>query len=322
MDVRDVIAWVLAGVNVWLLLRHFHLVRQLARVNDILAKISGGNYNLRFRVPTTNPLMKRLSANLNGLVDQFQQTLKRIHYLEHARKKMLAYLSHDLRTPLAAMLGYVEVLRTDHSLTPEERAEYLGIVFQRGTKLAEMLKDFFEFARLQAEESPLSLEPVDLAEKAREALLLVYPEATRVGVVAKVEIPERPVWAWANARAVDRVLHNLLVNALRHGKDGGVVGVAVREENDRVWVDVWDGGKGIEKQDLPYIFDPFYTGTRSRDAGRQGSGLGLAIVKHLVEKQQGTVTVSSVPGKRTTVSFALRRVVEDALPLRGKVRNL
>jgi len=164
-----------------------------------------------------------------------------------------------LRTPLAAMLGYVEALRTDHTLTPEERAEYLDIVFQRGTKLNEMLNDFFEFTRLEAEETPLTVEPVDLAEKAREALLLVYPEAARAGVVPKAEIPERPVWAWANAHAVDRVLHNLLVNALRHGKDGGVVGVAVREEGDRVWVAVWDGGKGIEKHDLPYIFDPIST---------------------------------------------------------------
>lgn len=318
----DLIAWVLAGVNVWVLFRYRSLVRQVEQVNDILAKISGGNYNLRFRMPMNNPQMKRLRANLNGLVDQFQQTLKRIHYLEQARKTMLAYLSHDLRTPLAAMLGYVEAVRTDNTLTPAERAEYLEIVSQRGAKLAEMLNDFFEFTRLEADETPLPLEPLDLAEKVREALLLVYPEATQAGVVPEVKIPGHPVWVWANARAVDRILHNLLVNALRHGKDGGVIGVAVREEGERAWVDVWDRGRGIDKRDLPYIFDPFYTRGRSREEARQSSGLGLTIVKHLVEKQQGKVTASSVPWKRTTVSFSLRRMTEEGGNRNGKVRNL
>ncbi|MDI4647735.1 sensor histidine kinase [Cohnella hashimotonis] len=291
----------------YLFVRQRRLVRELGRVRRTTEEIRTGNLNLRYRLPAPRRLVEELSGELNRLIDYFQQTTERMLVLEDERKRMIASLSHDLRTPLTSLLGYIEALRNDASLTAEERSEFLCIAADKGNSLLERLQSFFELARLEADDAPPDLRPMNLTDTVQEVLLGFYPDFQKAGIEPSVRLPASPLYVMADGGGVRRILENLLSNALRYGKDGGEIGVAVREEEDFAAVDVWDRGRGIPPADLPRVFERFYTGEDSRNASLRGTGLGLAIARNLVEKQGGRISVSSRPGEKTVFSFSLHK---------------
>lgn len=302
-------AWAIALglLCAFLVARHVYIAGELRAIIRTAEDIRQGNLNRRFHVHTSHRLLQQLGGALNGLVDQFQRMTERTLYLEEARKRMIANMSHDLRTPLTSLLGYVEALQRDGNLTAEEAAQYLDIIAAKGRRMAELVEEFFELAKLEAEDEPIQLQRINLCEQVREAVLSFYHQFMQAGITPDLKIPEKPLYVKGDSNSIERIMNNLLANALRYGKDGGVIGVAVREEADRVRVDVWDRGRGIAEKDLPFIFDRLYTGETSRNAMLQGTGLGLTIAKKLVERQQGEIAVSSVPDEKTTFSFWLRK---------------
>ncbi|MDI3329075.1 MAG: HAMP domain-containing sensor histidine kinase [Alicyclobacillaceae bacterium] len=302
-------AWAIAlgFLCAFLVARHVTIAGELRAIIRTAEDIRQGNLNRRFHVHTSHRLLQQLGGALNGLVDQFQRMSERTLYLEEARKRMISNMSHDLRTPLTSLLGYVEALQRDGNLTAEEAAQYLDIIAAKGRRMAELVEEFFELAKLEAEDEPIQLQKINLCEQVREAVLSFYHQFMQAGITPDLQIPEEPLYVRGDSNSIERIMNNLLANALRYGKDGGVIGVAVREEADRVRVDVWDRGRGIAEKDLPFIFDRLYTGEASRNAMLQGTGLGLTIAKKLVERQQGEIAVSSVPDEKTTFSFWLRK---------------
>jgi len=293
--------------GLYLVLRHCLLRRNLTQLIRATREIRGGNLNMRYRVVTSDRDLSDLGGELNRMVDYFQSTYERIQFLEEERKRMIANISHDLRTPLTALLGYLEALRGDATLSAAERERFLGIAADKGSALLALLQDFFELARLESDESEPNLRRVDLTESVRESLAEFYPQFVKAGINPTIVIPEFPVYGMANASFLTRILNNLFSNALRYGSDGGEIGVEVREEAGDVWVDVWDRGRGIPATDLPYIFERLYTGEASRNSALQGTGLGLTIAKNLVEQQGGRITAASSPNIKTVISFSVRR---------------
>ncbi|HZD59784.1 MAG TPA: ATP-binding protein, partial [Anaerolineae bacterium] len=132
-------------------------------------------------------------------------------------------------------------------------------------------------------------------------------DCAQAGITPELQIPDKPLYIWGDPYSVERILENLLSNAIRYGRSGGIIGVGLREGPDKIWIDVWDRGRGIPPYDLPYIFDRLYTAESSRNSALQGSGLGLAITKRLVEKQHGEIFVESTPHEKTTFSFYLNK---------------
>ncbi|WP_199615454.1 sensor histidine kinase [Paenibacillus alkalitolerans] len=220
---------------------------------------------------------------------------------------MIASISHDLRTPLTSLLGYIEAMRCDHSLTDEEKHKFIEIAADKGNALLERLQEFFELAKSEADDSQPELHKVNVTDFIQEVLLGFYPEFQKAAITPAIHIPDFPCFVMADRAQLRRVLENLLSNALRYGQEGKEIGIAVREETDFVWVDIWDRGQGIPAQDLPRVFERFYTGETSRNASLRGTGLGLTIAKNLVEKQGGRITVSSKPGEITVFSFGLNK---------------
>lgn len=218
---------------------------------------------------------------------------------------MITHLSHDLRTPLTAILGYVEFMQTDKTLTEATRQHYFQIISSKGNKLETLIRDFFELSKLEADDELLNPERINIIDKIQEAILSFYHQFQLVQLSPQLQLPEHPIYVWGNGHSIDRIMNNLLSNSLRYGVEGGMIGIRVREEEERVWIDVWDQGQGISETDLPYIFERLYTGKASRNAVQQGNGLGLTITKKLVEKQQGEIHVDSIPNQKTSFSFYL-----------------
>ncbi|MBB3131018.1 signal transduction histidine kinase [Paenibacillus rhizosphaerae] len=301
----QIFAVLLLLVCMYLVFQHRHLLQEIKRITGTTEAIRAGNLNLRYRLHRSRKPVQDLGGELNRLLDDVQQTFERTQFLEDERKRMIASISHDLRTPLTSLLGYMEALRDDMTLTAEEKRSFIGIASDKGDALLERLQEFFELAKLEADDSPAELHKMNLTDIVQEVLLGFYPDFQKAGLTPTLRIPDSPQYVKGDRLYIRRILENLVSNALRYGQEGKEIGIAIREETDFVWVDVWDRGKGISSQDLPRVFERFYTGMPSRNASLRGTGLGLTITKNLVEKQGGQISVSSKPGEKTMFSFSL-----------------
>ncbi|MBX4261958.1 HAMP domain-containing histidine kinase [Clostridium estertheticum] len=288
-----------------LIFNNIYFSKQINEINRTLEKIKGGNFNIRVRFYSSTKGIQNLGVNLNYIIDEFQRIAEKKQYLEESRKKMVANISHDLRTPLTSILGYLEALQKDSKLNDKEKKYFLDIVYSKSQKLYSLLEEFFRFSKIEAEDVLIKVEKINLTNMIQDVLVGFYQEFVNENIEPIIEIAEKDFFVWGDSKAIDRILSNLLINALRYGKDEKMIGIKVRGENSMVWVDIWNGGAGIAEKDIPYIFDRLYIGETSRNGKFHGSGLGLAIVKKLVERLKGEVLVNSILNEKTTFSFSL-----------------
>jgi len=263
----------------------------------------GNNVNIRFR--DSAPALHALCYELNQLMNQVQEITAHAKQLEEERKQMISNISHDLRTPLTSLLGYVEVILADNTLSQEEKNNYLRIVAERGKNLSQLIDQFFELAKIETEES-IQVEKVDIVSFVKEIAVSYYYEFEKVKVQPKLNLPDKPLHMLIDLRLFRRIIENLLNNAIRYGSSGGMIGISLWEEEGMVCLEVWDNGIGIPAEDLPHLCDRFYTGKQARTHGSQGSGLGLTIVQKLVQKHRGELLITSIPHERT--SFICRLI--------------
>jgi signal transduction histidine kinase len=234
---------------------------------------------------------------------------------EQARRDLIADISHDLRTPLVAMRGYLELLvaRGD-SLSAEDRKRYAAIALRQSEHLGRLVDDLFELAKLDFRGLVLDCEPFAVGELASDVVQKFALAASARGVALEVAVAADTPPLEADLRLVERVLENLVGNALGHTPAGGRVEVRVASSAVGVELQVIDTGAGIPAEALPFVFDRHYRGAASGegDVG-EGAGLGLAIAKKIVELHGGSIRVESEPrrGSRFVIDLPSRR---DAAP--------
>jgi signal transduction histidine kinase len=217
----------------------------------------------------------------------------------------VAQVSHDLRTPLAALHGYLETLKLkEDALTPEQRADYFAIVLRQSEHLTRLVGELFELAKLEAQEASPHCEPFSLPELVQDVVQKFQLKADESEVNLAMELDADLPLVSADIALVERVLDNLIDNALTHTPAGGTVRVPVRRDAHQVILCVADTGKGIAEQDLPRIFDRYYQAT-SQHSGNGHAGLGLTIARRIVELHGSELGVRSRPGEGTTFAFGL-----------------
>lgn len=288
-----------------LIFRNIYFSNQINEINRTLQHIKDGNFNIRVRFYSGSKGIRNLGINLNSIIDEFQCMAEKKEYLDESRKKMVSNISHDLRTPLTSILGYLEALHKDSKLNNKEKKYFLDVVYSKSQTLYSLLEEFFQISKLEAEDVLIKVEKINLTNMVQEALVGFYQEFTNEKIEPIIEISEKDFFVWGDSKAIDRILSNLLINALRYGKEQKIIGIKMREKNSMVWIDIWNVGPGINIKDIPYIFDRLYTAEPSRNKKSYGSGLGLTIVKKLVERLRGEVLVKSIPNEKTTFSFSL-----------------
>lgn len=221
-------------------------------------------------------MARRIAAQLELLKDKDQQ-----------RRQLVAQVSHDLRTPLASIQGYLEALKLkQQTLSPEERSRFTEVALAETHRLGTLVGELFELAALDAREKQPSPEPFLIAELVHDVVQKHRPGAEEASVNLGISQAE-PVMIQADIEMVERILDNLISNAVRHSPENGAVNVSVRPVNDGGEILVSDSGPGIRKEDLEHLFEPFY-----QAPGRQGSGhagLGLAIAQRMAELQGGWI---------------------------------
>ncbi len=230
----------------------------------------------------------------------------------YLRRDLIANVSHDLRTPLVSMRGYLEVLSTKgDALAPPLRAQYLGIALRQSERLATLIDELFELARLDFKGVTLKREPFAFGELAADVVQKFQLAAAGHNVEIGVEaVPGLP-FVDADLGLVERLLENLIGNALRHTPAGGRVRVRAQAEAAGVRAEVQDSGRGIAAGDLPHVFERHFRG--SEGSASPGAGLGLAIARRIVELHGGAIGAESTPGTGTRFWFTLPRATAGSL---------
>lgn len=248
--------------------------------------------------------LAEIGAELDGLSDRFQTIIADGQAPERPYPQLIAEIAQDIRAPLASLNGYLEALR-EKTPAGDGRGEQLEIVYRKARLMHRMIEEFFELDALEADTGTPELKPVNLNDAIRETLAALDQDFLSAAVEPAIELPEESVTALGNPAAIERVLSNLLFNALRYG-GGGKITVRLWRDGAAAHISVTDFGKGISGDELPHVFDRLYTADKARSAMERGTGLGLAIAKELAHKQNGDIAVQSKRGIGTVFTFTLQ----------------
>ncbi len=278
-------------------------------------EISQGNFDTRVEVEGEDEIAQ-LGQAFNEMAIQLEKADAEKRALEEARRNLIAWASHDLRTPLTSLKVMLDALAEGVVDDPSTVKRYLQQSQNEVSRMSVLINDLFELAQLDVGNQELVFEWITLSDLISDTLESFAVQAAAQGVSLDGSFTAQVDPVWAAPDKLSRILGNLLVNALRYTSEGGSIQLHAELVNDRVQVEVRDSGMGIQPEELPYIFDPFYRVEKSRPRNGDksgGVGLGLAIVKGLVEAHGGQIWVESDPGQGTLFTFTL--------PKKGESRN-
>lgn len=228
---------------------------------------------------------------------------------EKFRREFLSNISHELKTPLFAIQGYIEALQDGDIDDPILSRQFLEKASRNADRLAFFIKDLDAISKLESGESPVHYEKFDIAELITDVIETMELKAKKynISLVFK-EKYNTPTWVNADREKIRQVLVNLIDNSFKYGSNPGITSIKTFELHDQILVEITDNGIGIEEKYLPRLFERFYRIDKSRSRQIGGSGLGLAIVKHIIEAHQQTITVRSTENIGSTFGFTLEKV--------------
>jgi signal transduction histidine kinase len=286
------------------------LSSRIERVRAGTQRIAGGELGSEVKVEGHDEVAG-LAADFNRMARALEEAAERERETEKSRRDLVAAVSHDLRTPLASTRALIEALADGVADDPETERRYLSSASHELEHLSRLVDDLFELARIDAGVLELTLEEASLHDMISDTISSFHPQAERKGVRLAGEILDDVDPVLANPPKLQRVLHNLVSNALRHTPPDGTVTLRAAPEGGVARIEVSDTGEGIPAEDLPRVFDRSFRGeqsrTRSEKEDAPGAGLGLAIARGLVEAHGGTLAVESDPGHGSRFRFTLKR---------------
>ena len=275
---------------------------ELKKISETLSAILETDSEEKVMVFTDDQMVQSLCAQINRLLEDRQKIRVDYRKQELSSKKMLSNISHDIKTPLTVILGYLEILRLKD---PENAA--LQKTEVKAKQVMELIDQFFTLAKLEAGDRNLEITKVNITEICRENVLEFYEILQQREFAVELMIPEKSIYVQGEKKSVERILNNLISNVLRYGSDGNYIGVFLREDMEDVSIDVADRGKGIEKEFADSVFERLYTMEDSRNRKIQGNGLGLTIARNLARQMGGDILLESEPGRRTVFTVVLKK---------------
>jgi signal transduction histidine kinase len=269
------------------------LTRRLEALAGAVKSFGTGHHEARALVGSQDEIGE-LAQSFNQMAETIVESLDRLKLADQSRRDLVANVSHDLRTPLASMRGYVEtLLMKDDVLTREERKRHLEVVMSNADSLTKLVGDLFELSKLESPNIEPARERFSLSELTQDVVLKLKPHAEARGLEFTCSLPEDLCLVDADIGMIERVLTNIIHNAIAHSKKPGRVCVALTREDTDAVLSVSDEGPGIPSDELVHVFDRFY---RGRGNGK-GAGLGLAISRRIIDLHSGSIDVRSEVGK-------------------------
>lgn len=250
--------------------------------------------------------IERLRSNFHQMANLIIDQVGKLKQTDRLRRELVANVSHDLRTPLASLQGYLEtLLLKEGKLSPDEHRHYLEIALRHSERLGKLVSELFELAKLDSHETQPHYEAFSPAELVQDVVQKFQLAAQRKKIELRVDYGKDLPFVFADIGLIERVLENLIENALRYTSEGGIVTLDLSPETRGVIVKVTDTGHGISKEELPFIFDRFYRSQKANDDQTPSSGLGLAIAKRILELHGSSIEAHSTVEVGSTFIFFL-----------------
>lgn len=278
--------------------------KKIKKISEKLKEITDTNSSECVMVFTENKELMELAAQINRLLENYLKVKADYCRSEIASKKMLSNISHDMKTPMTVILGYLEIMRINGTSTDE----MLGKIEQKAENVMELINQFFTLAKLESGDMDIELSRIDACEVCRESILDFYGILTNNNFQVDIDIPETSVYVHGNKDAIQRILFNLISNVIRYGADGKYLRISLRTDKNAVYIDVIDKGKGIDENFASSVFDRLFTMEDSRNRNIQGNGLGLTISKNLALQLGGDIILDSIPNVKTVFTVKLKKM--------------
>ncbi|MCP4264650.1 MAG: sensor histidine kinase [Candidatus Brocadiaceae bacterium] len=248
----------------------------------------------------------RLGAIFSKMSDRIIYQISAIRDADKMRRKLVSNISHDLRSPLTSLQGYLEALLIkDNVLRPEEKKNHLEIAIKHSNRLRKLITDLFELSKLQSQETVVKYESFHIGELVQDIIQKNQLVAQKKNIVIKLESSKNVHFVFADIGLIERAIQNLLDNALQNTKENSAIILTLKHQATEILVQVSDEGHGIEEQDIPYIFDRLYRTQKQKREDSDGTGLGLAITKRIIELHESSIEVLSEINVGTTFTFHL-----------------
>lgn len=277
------------------------LTRNLNKIINTVKRFQKGDHAARIKLNAQGELTN-LAEDFNAMADTIVKHIQEIRSVEELRRELIANVSHDLRTPLASVQGYAETLVIkSESLSDEAKAKYTQIILNSTERIKILVDDLFELSKLETKQVEANFEYFSLPELLLDVAHKYELLAGQKDIRMQTEVPQNVPMIYADIALIDRVLQNLVDNALKHTPSNGSITIELKPNQDHLEVIVADTGLGIKEDELPYIFERY----RKGPAAKTGLGLGLAIVKKILELHESSISVQSQLNKGTAFRFSL-----------------
>ena len=252
-------------------------------------------------------LSRRVNLHCGGELEQLGHEINRmaseLSSMEESRRSFVANVSHELRSPMTSMKGYVQAM-LDGTISDEDRPKYLQVVLDETNRLTDLVRDLLDLSRLESGKFPLDLAPFDANEMMRRILIRFEQRIEEKGIDVDIQLGDDPLFAMGDVNRITQVVSNFVDNAVKFMPGaGGVLTLRTRREGENVRFDVQDNGPGVDAADQPHVFDRFYKADKAHTAG-MGTGLGLSICRSILQQHKCRIDLRSRPGE-TVFSFAL-----------------
>lgn len=285
-----------------LFVQSYHQKKRLQQILQILTDIENGNLDRKLLAQEHDPTAD-ICYKINEIVLSCKNQLLTASKNETVTRQLFANLSHDVKTPITSLMGYLDAVKSD-VVSGVEKDEYIEIASQKAHELKDYIDELFECVKLRSHERAYHFEHTDINELTRSILVGLIPQLEEHDFSYEIRIDDEELFVPLDSSGYTRIINNLVTNAIVHS-GGNHMAVTVSKEKAHVVITVSDNGKGIREAELPYIFDRLYKIDPSRS--KKGSGLGLFIVRELTMAHHGTVVVTSSPSVKTDFIVTMPR---------------
>ena len=272
----------------------YRVKKQISEITDALVDVKNGNGNRRI-LSTTNELTAPIVFEINEIMVAYENRLSSVRHTEEANRRLMTSLSHDVRTPLTTLIGYLDAVNKGIA-KGKERDEYFETARRKAHDLKEYIDVLFDWFKLNSNEFAMEINEIEATELTRNILIDWIPIFEDKQIDYNIDIPEQPLRVKLDIDGYMRILNNLIQNIIAHSH-ADKIEISLSKQGNSMRILLKDNGIGIEKEDLKHIFERLYKCDKGRS--EKGSGLGLSITRQLVEKMNGTITADSVKGKGT-----------------------
>lgn len=283
------------------------IIKPISILKEGAERIKSGDLNFEIKA-TSNDEIGQLNREFEDMRKKLKESVNLQLQYEENRKELLSNISHDLKTPITSIMGYVEGIKDGVANTPQKMDKYLSTVYLKARDMDLLIDELFLFSKLDLKKELFTFETVRMDEYLKDYVEELQLDLLQQGIQIELQQLYKPIYVSADREKLKRVLANLISNCVKYmNKDEKHISISLHEGLYDVVVQVTDNGYGIESSALPYIFNRFYRAEQSRNSLTGGSGLGLAIAKKIIDEHGGDIWATSEIGKGTSVFFSIKK---------------